>query len=106
MHVQVRPVKFAYADITSAPCFSAWGMDVQELLRLAMEAAGIDPADPRRASKLAHALDLGGFNLPQRVRRWLDGETKPDYDATLALLRLAKLLGPPREGLARKTIET
>ena len=69
-------------------------MEVGDLIRLAMQGAGIEIGDPYAPSKLARALDLGKYSSPQRIRRWLAGTSKPNYDATLALLRLAGLLGP------------
>jgi transcriptional regulator with XRE-family HTH domain len=58
-----------------------------ELVRLAMEATG-----SRTLSDLARALGLTSYAAPRNIRRWIEGETNPDYDATLRLLEAAGLL--------------
>lgn len=45
---------------------------------------------------LARHLGLEGDHLPQRVRRWLNGTAKPDYEATLRLLAICGMLNEPR----------
>jgi hypothetical protein len=69
-------------------------VEPMELIRLAMEGAQIEPDDSHASSKLSRALDLGAYSSPGRVRRWREGSSRPNYDATLALLRLAGLLDP------------
>jgi len=41
---------------------------------------------------LAKAIKLGGYNAPQRVRRWMDGDHAPDYEGTMLMLEAAGML--------------
>ena len=92
MHVQVSTVNYARADITTSSVLAIHLVEPKELIRLAMDAAGIEADDPHASSKLSRALDLGAYSSPGRVRRWREGSSHPNYEATLALLRLARLL--------------
>lgn len=58
-------------------------MTGQELARLAMKRCGYSTP-----SELAKRLDLGPYSSPRRVSRWLDGQTRPNYETTIALLDL------------------
>lgn len=68
-----------------------------------MKAVGASkPAD------LARALGLDSYGSPRRVKRWLDGETEPDYEATLRLLDAVGLLkrdGRPRRRESASDVE-
>lgn len=37
-------------------------------------------------TELAKAIKLGGYNAPQRARRWMDGDHAPDYEGTMLML--------------------
>ena len=52
-----------------------------ELVRLAMERLECETP-----GELARKLGLQPYDSPKRVRRWLDGETAPDYEATMTIL--------------------
>lgn len=52
-----------------------------DLVRLAM-----DRLDCETPGELARKLDLTPYDSPKRVRRWLDGENEPDYEATMTIL--------------------
>lgn len=52
-----------------------------DLVRLAMERLECDTP-----GELARKLDLKPYDSPKRVRRWLDGENEPDYEATMTIL--------------------
>lgn len=52
-----------------------------ELVRLAMKKLGCETP-----GELARKLDLRPYDSPKRVRRWLDGENEPDYEATMTIL--------------------
>jgi len=52
-----------------------------ELVRLAMK-----KLDCETPGELARKLGLSPYDSPKRVRRWLDGENEPDYEATMTIL--------------------
>lgn len=35
---------------------------------------------------LARAIKLPGYNAPQRVRRWMEGDNAPDYEGVMLML--------------------
>jgi len=58
-------------------------MDAAVFVRAVMRQLGCDgPTD------LANRLSLG-VNSPRRIKRWLDGENEPDYEATMLMLEAA-----------------
>lgn len=59
----------------------------QELVQRAMDKAGVD-----KPGQLAKVIGLEAYASPLRVKRWLEGIAKPDYEATLILLRYVGLL--------------
>jgi hypothetical protein len=62
-----------------------------ELVRAAMASSGVT-----KPAELATKLELTAYASPKRVSRWLTGDNKPDYDATIALLQLAGWLNEGR----------
>ena len=58
-------------------------MTGQELTGLAMNRCGF-----KKPGELAKRLGLGAYSSPRRISRWLDGETRPNYEATMAMLDL------------------
>jgi transcriptional regulator with XRE-family HTH domain len=43
-------------------------------------------------TELARALRMTGYTAPRNITRWLNGDSSPDYDSTLALLAAAGML--------------
>jgi hypothetical protein len=56
----------------------------QEFVQRYMEALGI-----KGASELARSIDLPGYWSPQRVKRWIDGTSSPDFESTMLMLERA-----------------
>lgn len=73
-------------------------LEAEELVKRAMTAL-----KAKNASQFAVALGLTGRNEERRVRSWVDGKAKPNYEGTLLLLDAAGLL---RETPTRKPRET
>lgn len=64
-------------------------LEAPELVRLAMTATG-----STTPTELARALRMSNYTAPRNIKRWLDGESQPEFDATLVLLGAAGLLRP------------
>ena len=64
-------------------------LEAPDLVRAAMVAtSSATPTD------LARNLKMSSYSAPRNVKRWLDGETQPDYESTLLLIGAAGLLHP------------
>lgn len=50
---------------------------------VAAVARALNAATP---TDLARAIKLPGYNAPQRVRRWMEGDNAPDYEGVMLML--------------------
>lgn len=51
-------------------------------------------------TELAKAIKLEGYNSPQRVRRWMEGNNAPDYEGTMLMLEATGWLKIPKSRAA------
>jgi hypothetical protein len=62
-------------------------LSASELVRIVMEKTGA-----RTPTELARTLRLTGYTAPRKITRWLNGDSAPDFENTIALLEAAGML--------------
>lgn len=73
-----------------SPSVGAMPLPPKEFVTRVKETLGVESP-----TEFAKAIRLGGYNAPQRARRWLEGDHAPDYEATMLMLEAVGWIAIP-----------